>query len=310
MLRWRTLALLLSAMTIVLFDAASALGQAYPAKPLRIVTVQPGGANDFEARYIAQGISGPLGQPVVVENRPSSLVAAETVSRSAPDGYTLLLGGTPVYTEQLFRSTGFNALTVLTPITTVVRKPPYVLLVHPSVPVKSVKDLIALARAKPGALNFAMVGVGGGPHLSAELFKSTAHIDIVGVSYKAAAQAILATLEGETHMTFADASASAPHMKSGRLRGLAVTSPEPSIFAPGLPTIADSGLPGYSISGIDNRLNQEIVRLLRTPRAREDFLKVAAEAIGNSPEELLKTMKFDIAQTSKLIKDAGITVDQ
>jgi tripartite-type tricarboxylate transporter receptor subunit TctC len=194
--------------------------------------------------------------------------------------------------------------------------------VHPSLPAKSVKDLIALAKARPGQLNYASGGIGGAAHLPVELFNAMAGVNIVHIPYKGLALAITALIGGEVQLLVLDVGLATPHMKSGKLRALAVTSAKPSVLAPGLPTVAASGLPGYEASAVTaifapartpvaiiNRLNQEIVRFLRTPEAKEKFLAAGVDTVGSTPDELAAMLKFDIATTAKLIKDAGIKVE-
>jgi tripartite-type tricarboxylate transporter receptor subunit TctC len=209
----------------------------------------------------------------------------------------------------------------LTPISLISREA-NVLTVHPSVPVKSVQELVALAKAKPGQLNYGAGVVGGPQHLASELFKSLAGIDIVRVSYKGTAPALAAQIAGEVQMSFADAGAVMPHVKGGKLRALAVSSPEPSALAPGLPTVAASGVPGYEIVGmtvimapaktpanIITRLNQEVVRVLNQAEVKDRFLKGGSEVVATSAEQLAAIMKADIGRMSKVIKDAGIKVE-
>ena len=193
------------------------------------------------------------------------------------------------------------------------------LVVHPSVPANSVKELIALAKAKPGALNFSTGGAGGTGHLAGELFKAMAGVNIVWVPYKSGSQAILALMGGETQMTFAGAEAVIPHVKSGKLRALAVTSAQPSALVPGTPTVAATGLPGYEMTGmtgvfapaqtpapIINRLNQEIVLVLNRAEVKEKFLTLGVEIITSSPAQFASAIKADMDRLGKLIKDAGI----
>ena len=195
----------------------------------------------------------------------------------------------------------------------------YIVVVHSSMPVKSIKELIALAKARPGELNFGSSAIGGPAHIASELFKSMAGVNIVHVPYKGGAAQLTALIGGEIHLSISDAGAVGPHVKSGKLRALAVTSAEPSALVPELPTVAVAGLPGYEAAAmtvmfapgktpgaIINRLNQEIVRFLRTTEARERFLKAGTEVVGSTPEEFAATIKSEIAKSSKVIADAGI----
>ena len=298
-----------------------ASGQNYPNKPVRIFTSEAGGGNDLIARLVAQGISGPLGQPVIVENRVV-IISIETVAKSPPDGYTLLLGANTLWSLPYMKdNVPWDALRDFSPIT-LVAITPNVLVVHPSLPVKSVKELIALAKARPGALNYSVGASGTAQHFAAELFKSMAGVNIVRIGYKGGGPATTALVAGEVQLAFNSASSVASHVKSGRLRALAVTSAQPSVLAPGLPSVAASGLPGYesvTLTGsftpaktpaaVINRLNQEIVRTLSRDDVKEKLLSAGVETVGNSPEQFLATIKSDMTTVSKLIKDAGIRAD-
>jgi tripartite-type tricarboxylate transporter receptor subunit TctC len=294
--------------------------QNFPNKPIRIITSLPGGAGDFTARLIAQGISGTLGQPVIVDNR-SSNITGETAMKALPDGHTLLLDGNSLWFTSLMQKTPYDVLRDFSPITLVLSSPT-ILVVHPSAAANSVKELIALAKAKPGALNYGSAGYASAPHFAMELFKSMTGVNIVRVAYKGPAFVITALLGGEVQLTFIDAASATPHMKSGKLRALGVTSAEPSALAPGLPTVAASGLPGYSAIGLSvifvpaktpgaivNRLNQEIVRFLTRPDVKERFLGNGEEIIASSPEQAAAAVKSDMSKMGKVIKDAGIKVN-
>ena len=264
---------------LMVLEADAASAQGYPGKPIRIITGGIGGGADLITRQISQGIAGPLGQPVVTDNRPS-VQATQAVSQASPDGYTVLVSGASVWTLPLSQKAPYD-VNDLAPISQITREPA-ILTVHPSLPAKSVKELIALAKARPGELNYAMGSVGSPTHLAAELFKSLTGVDIVRVAYTGGGPAIAALMRGEVQLSFCDSGPSRPHMKSGRLRTLAVTGAEPSALAPGLPTVAASGVPGYELVGmtaimapartpapIINRLNQEVVRFLNQPGVKE-----------------------------------------
>ena len=223
-------ALAIGALFIV---TGAAFGQDYPTRPIRIIASEPGGGQDFIARLVAQGISGPLGQAVIVDNRPSP-IAVDVAAKATPDGYTLLLSGSSFTAAPLLRETSYDPVKDFTPVIAVDRAPS-ILVVHPSLPVRSVKHLIALAKSKPGALNYGAANIGSSPQLAAELFKFMTHTNIVGIPYKGAAQAINDLLGGQTQLMFPTAGSVAPQVKAGRLRALAVTTLEPSILAPGLP---------------------------------------------------------------------------
>ena len=275
---------------------------------------------DFAARLIAQGISAPLGQQVVVENRGGSAgVAAELVAKSPPDGHTLLMYGSGFWMTPLLQDNArYDPVRDFLPVA-LTSTAPNVLVINPVLPVKTVKDLIALAKARPGELNFATSGSGSSGHLAAELFKSMAGINIKRINYKGSAQGLTDLVSGEVQLGFSNASTTTPFLKSGRLRALAVGSPERSALVPGVPTIAESGVPGYeavSVIGLFapaktpaaaiGRLNQEIVRVLVQPEVKERFLSNGAEAVGSTPEHLDQKVKGEIARMGKIIKEGNI----
>ena len=298
-------------------------GQNYPNKPVRIVTGAVGGSSDFGSRLIAQGIAGPLGQPVIVDNRGGSVViAAEAVAKAAPDGYTLLYYASSFWlAPYMLDNASYDPVKDFSPITLTVIAPA-LLAVHPSLPVKSVKELIALAKAKPGALNYGSSGAGTTPHLAAELFKSMAGVDIVRIFYKGVNPALNDLVAGQVQMVFATAASVQPKVKAGKLRALGIASAQPSALLPGLPTLTSTGLPGYEYetpsgifstartpAAIVTRLNQEIVRHLKTAELKERLLNLGLEAIGNSPEQFAAAVKADMTRLGKVIKDAGIRAE-
>ncbi len=281
---------IISAGVIVLF-AEGATGQEYPNKPLRFIASGIGGGSDFTARLIGQGISGPLGQSVIVENR-GGVLQGEIVAKSPPDGYTVLVAGGQAFITPLLQKASYDPEKDFAAVT-LTDTSPNILTVHPSVPAKSVKELIALAKARPGELNYGSTAAGGSIHLATELFKSMAGVNLVNIPYKATGLAVNDLMGGQVHLMISTALSVTPQMKSGRLRGLAVTSAQPSVLAPGLPTIAAAGLPGYEAVGITgayvpaktpaaiiNRLNQEMVRYLNTPDAKEKFLVTVQPEAG------------------------------
>jgi len=301
--------------------AASAAAQSYPVKPIRIVTAGVGGGNDWLSRVIAQGTAPTLGQPLIVDNRGGGVIPGEIVARAPPDGYTMLVMSGSLWIGQYLRKTPYDILRDFAPITLADRAP-NVLVVHPSLPVKSVRELIAFAKAKPGLLNYSSAGTASSSHLSGELFKSLAGVNMVNIQYKSNSQELIDLLAGNVHLAFGTASAVIPYVKSGRLRALAVTSAERSPLAPGLPTIAASGLPGYESEALHavfvpaktpdaivKRLNAEIVRVLKLPDTRQQFLALGVEAVGSTPEELAAVIRSEIARWSKVLKDAGIRAD-
>jgi tripartite-type tricarboxylate transporter receptor subunit TctC len=287
----------------------------YPNKLVRVVTLAPGGGSDVVARLIAPVLTEALGQQVIVENRGS--IAAEIVAKAPADGYTLLVEGSPLWILPLFRSVPWDAVRDFAPITLAVSTPS-VLVVHPSLPVKSVKELIALAKAKPGQLNYAAGTLGANPHLAAELFKSLLDLRIEQVAYKGTGPGVIGLMGGEVELMFPNAGSALPHIKSGRLRLLGVASLQPSALLPGVPTIA-STVPGFeSISpqgllapantpaAIINRLNRDVVRGLNRADVKERFLNTGAEVAGGSPEAFAEKIRPDIAKFTRLLKEARI----
>ena len=303
---------------VMFLGAGASSGQSYPTKPIRLLTSTPGGGNDFIARLIAQGISGSLGQQVIVDNRAGNFVVGTIVAKAPPDGYTLVVFSNAFWYGPLLESGApYDPVKDFLPVTMVTTSPS-VLLVNPAVPAKSVKELIALAKAKPGELNYASGTTGTQAHLSGEMLKIMAGVNIVRVPFKGSGSATAALIGGQVQLMIATAASSSPHLQSGRLRGLAVTSAKPSALFPGLPTMAES-LPGFeaiSMVGVFapaktpraviNRLHQEIVRFVNTAEAKEKLLKSGTETVGSSPEEFAAALKADIARTTKLIKDAGL----
>jgi tripartite-type tricarboxylate transporter receptor subunit TctC len=315
-----TYAVCVLVMVSVVCGAATA--QPYPAKALRMLSAGPGGGSDLSARLIAQGLAESLGQQVVVDTRVGGIIIADIAAKAAPDGYTLMTYSSTLWLIPLMRTVPpYDPVRDFAPIT-LVGSSPMVLVTHPSVTAASVKDLIALARSRPGDLNFATGPSGAVPHLAGELFKAMAGIDIVQVAYKGVGLAVTDVIGGRVQLMFPNASAALPHIKSGRLRGLAVTSAQPSALAPGFPTLAASGLPGYECvamyavfapaktpAHLVQRLNREIVNVLNRPDIRERFLAASTEVIASTPEGLTATMKSEMARMGKVIKAAGIRLE-
>jgi tripartite-type tricarboxylate transporter receptor subunit TctC len=298
----------------------STFAQSYPTRPIRIITGPVGGASDPTSRLIAQGISGPLGQPVIVDNR-NAVTAAEALVKGPADGYSLVVSGPNIYTAPLLQQMSYDAEKDLAPITSLFRTV-NILVVNPSVPANSVKDLIALAKAKPGQLNYSSGGAGGTAHIVTALFTSMAGINMVRVAFKEAAPRVTSVISGEVHVAINEASLLAPHIKSGRLRGLGVTSSTPSRLVPDLPTIAASGVPGYEAVStfgiwaagktprvIITRLNREIVRVIDAADVKDKLLLNGQEVIANSPEQSAQMIKDDVRRVSKVIKDANIKLE-
>ncbi len=294
-----------------------AAAQSYPLKPVRILTVVPGGTPDLISRLISQGITSSLGQPVVVDNR-AGIVGIEIAAKAPADGYTLAVNGQNLWILPFLQpNLPYDPIRDFAPVSLVTRAP-NVLVVHPLVPTRSVEELIALARSKPGELNYGTGGVGSSNHLSAELFMAMSGINLVLINYKGTGPSITGLLGGEVQVMFAGLGPAAPHIKSGKLRALAVTTAQPSALTPGLPPVA-TFLPGYEsvvLTGmfapvktppaIIDRLNQEIVRLLALPEVRERLANLGIEPVGSSPAEFATKIKSEMLTMGKLIKGADL----
>jgi len=297
----------------------AAVAQDYPTKLVRIVASEAGGSGDFVARLVAQGLTSAFGQQVVVDNRGGGVVAGDVVAKSPPDGHTLLLYGNTLWLLPLMRKQmPYDPYRDFVPVTMAARAV-NVLVVHPSLPVKSVKDLIVLARARPGELNFSSAAPGTMNHLAAELFKSMAKVNIVRVSYRGSPSALTAVMSGEVQLMFAAAAPVRPHIQAARVKALAVTTATRSSSYPDLPTVAEAALPGFEAvsahgifapaktpDAIIARLHQEIVRVLQRPDSRERFAGIGAEPVGSTPEQLTAEIKAEIARMGKVIREAGI----
>lgn len=293
--------------------------QEFPSKTIRIVASEAGGGPDLVVRILAQQIAPALGQQIVIDNRSGGTIAGDFVARSAPDGYTLLYYGNTLWLLQLMRSNmPYDPLRDFAPISWTLSTP-NVLIVHPALPVKSVRDLIALAKARPGELNFSSAAAGTSNHLAGELFKSMTNTNILRVPYKGVASAMNALMSGEVQVMFPTAGSISQHLASGRLRALAVTTAQPSPIFPNLPTLAAAGVPGYEFvaafgllapaktpAPIINRLNREFVTALQRPDIKERLAKNGDNVIASTPEAFAKKMQDDVAVLGKVIKDAGI----
>ena len=310
---------------LALCASATALSQTYPSRPVRLlVPYVAGGGSDFVGRTVATKLAEMWGSPVVVENRPGggTNIASELVARAAPDGYTLLLGGTPsTVNVSLYAKLPYDTVKDFAPVIHLDRAP-NVLAVHPSLPVRSVKDLIALAKKNPGALTYASAGIGSSNHLSGELFRVMAGIDIVHVPYKGGAAAVTDLLGGQISMYFGTTPSTMPLVKSGRLRGLAVTTAKRTPAAPELPTMAEAALPGFESSAwhgvfapagtpqaVIQRLNTDLNALLRASDVVQRFASQGIDVTGGSVADFAAFVRQDIAKYQKLVKTAGIRID-
>lgn len=312
-------ACLIAGATIVLGTGVVS-AQDYPSKPIRVVTSPPGGGLDFVARVIAQGLGGSLGQQMVIDNRATRLLP-EIVAKAPPDGHTLLVIGSALWLLPFMATVNHDPVRNFAPIT-LVATAPLVVVVHPSLPVKSVKSLINFVKARPGQLDYASGSTGSSSHLAAELFMHIAAVKLTRIPYKGVGAAINDLLGGRVQLMFATAASVQAHAESGRLRALAVTSAQPSALAPDLPTLAASGLPGYAAetiyglfapgktpAAIVSQLNREIVRVLRTADVKGKLLNAGLEVVAGSPEAFSAVIKSDMDRMGKVIKEAGIKAD-
>ena len=289
-----------------------------------IVAVPPGGPADTLARLVGPRLSEALGQPVVIDNRPGAngIIAYETTARATPDGYTFVaVAAGVVINPSLYRNVPYDPLKDFAAITLGIAVP-NILVVHPTVKATSVKELVALAKTRPGQLTFASAGNGTSGHLALELFKQTAGIEVIHVPYKGGGPALADVMGGQVQALFSIALAATPQIKAGRLRALAITSAGRSSVAPDLPTVAEVGMPGFEVVGwfgwlapaktprdIVNRLNAQIVRVLNMPEVRERLLSQSTEPVGNSPAQFAAFMKSEHAKWARVIKQAGIGID-
>jgi len=315
----RYLAWMLTASALAL-PATTAAGQAYPNKPIRLVSGETGGSADFVTRLLAQGLTAGLGQQVVVENRGgSAAIPAEVVSSATPDGYTLLSIASPFWLGPFLQpDVKYDPVKDFLPVT-LATKSPSILVVHASLPVNSVKDLVALAKSRPGKLNYGSGPAGASSHLAPELFKAMAGVDIVRVPFKGTGPALTALIADQVQLLFSSPAQVMPQVQAGRLRALAATGAQRSALAPDLPTIAEAGLPGYEYvaiiavfapartpAAIIRQVSQESARFLNAPATKQKFLNAGAETVGSSPAELAAALKSEMSRLGKVIKDAKI----
>jgi len=309
----------------VLAAAGASAAQSYPARPLRIVApLAPGGTTDIVARMLAQRFTDAWGQAAVVDNRPGAggNIGNQIVAQAPPDGYTLLMAVPPLtINPSLYRKAGYDPIKDFAPIS-LVASVPIVFAVHPAVPARSVKELIALAKAKPGSLNYASSGSGGGPHLAAALFADMAQIEVVHVPYKGSGPAMSDLLGGQVQMQFSGLPPLLPFIRSGRLRALAVGGTQRSAALPDVPTIAESGLPGYEAASwqglaapaatprtIVDAVQKEIARYVALPEAKARFAEIGAEPVGGTPEAFAAFIRSEVVKWAKVIKQSGARVD-
>ena len=315
----------LSLSILALIFAATASAQSFPTKPLKIIVPFPaGGTVDFFARVISTKLSEALGQSVLVENRAGAggNIAAEAVAKAAPDGYTLLMGSEIIaINTSLYSKIGYDPVKDLAPIT-LVGTVPNILIVHPGLPVNSVNDLIALAKKTPGKISFASTGQGTSTHLSSELFKLMANVDMLHVPYKGGPPAIADLISGQVNMMFINMPTGITHVRSGKAKIIAVSSIKRVSQLPDVPTVDQAGVKGFETSAwsglyapagtpadIINRLNVEVVKILKQPSVREQLMAQGAEPVGDTPEEFSRFTLAEISKWAKIIKISGAKVD-
>ena len=315
-------ALLLGAILITPLTAAA---QQYPTKAIRfVVPFAPGGGTDIIGRVVAQALNDALGQPVVVDNRggAGSTLGTEIVAKSPADGYTILFGNISLaFNATLYTKLRYDTIRDLAPISLSAVQP-NILVIHPGLPAKNLKEFIELARAHPGKYNYASAGTGSGTHLAAELLKLQTKIDIVHVPYKGTGPALTDLLGGQINMMVSTFASALPHVKSGRMRALGVTTVKRSPAAPDVPTLIEGGVAGYDYStwygllapqktppAIVNKLRDEIVRIIRKPEVAARFVELGADPVGNTPAEFARQIESDIAIWAKVVKDSGIRAD-
>jgi len=311
---------------VSLLGASAATADNYPSKPIRIVAPStPGDAPDVIARLVAERLSSAVGQQVFVENHPGAggVVGSDIVAKAAPDGYTLIIGnaGSHGINASVYSKLPYDIQRDFAPVSQIAIAP-NIMVVNPELPVKNVKEFIAYAKARPGALNYASGGNGSSAHMSMELFKSMAGIDLLHVPYKGSSPALTDVITGQVSAMIVNMPPAVPFVKAGKLRALAVTTRSRSPLLPEVPTVAESGLPGYETvawfgilapaatpKDIINRLSEEIAKIARSPAMRERLTSLGAEAVGGTPEEFAAVIARDIAKWTPLAKSVGIKVD-
>jgi tripartite-type tricarboxylate transporter receptor subunit TctC len=307
---------------LVTAGVAQSQGPSYPVRPVRIIVPQSaGGSTDVVARVVAQRLTDALGQAVIVDNRPGagSVNGTEAVAKAPPDGYTLLaVAGSHTINPNLRRNLPFDTVKDFAPVTQMAALP-HILVVHPSLPAKTAKELTALLKARPGQINYASSGIATSTHMAAELFKHMTGTDMVNVPYKGGAPAMVAMITGECQVNFATISTALPQIRAARLRALAVTTARRSVAAPEYPTLEESGVRGYRHSSwvgllapaatpapVIARLHAETVKTVKTPEVSAVLLRDGLEPVGDTPKEFGEFIREEIARWAKVVKAAGI----
>jgi tripartite-type tricarboxylate transporter receptor subunit TctC len=320
-----TLPLVLQMFRTVLFMCCGSgvLAQVFPSKPLRFLTTGAGATTDLAARTLAQGLSDSAGWTVIVDNRGNTIVAAELAARALADGYTLLVLTEGLWRGPLLQKMPYDPVKDFVPISLLTRAP-NLLVVHPALPVQSVKELIALAKARPGELNYGAGAIGASTYMASEMFKHMAGVKLVFVPYKSSGAAVTAIMSGELQVMFASTGGAAPHVKTGRLRALGISTLQPSPLVPGVPTIAAAAnIPSYesaatacvfapaAIPGVIlERVSEEVRKVIARPDIRDRLFKQSVEAVGMTPAETVAYIKADTAATATLVREAGIRRDR
>jgi tripartite-type tricarboxylate transporter receptor subunit TctC len=305
-------------------SALAAETERYPSRPIRVVVpFTPGGSNDLIGRIIGTKLTESWGQPVIIDNRPGggSTIGVHVVVNAAPDGYTLLTTSGGIATSVSLYKLPYDPVKDLAPVALLAQMP-YLLAAHPGLAAKTTQDLINLAKAQPGKIAFSSSGAGTSSHLAAEMFKSAAKIEMLHVAYKGGGPAVNAVMSGEVQLTFNVITGPLPQVRAGKLRAIAVTSPKRSEVAPDIPTVAESGLPGFEMLAwynmfapartprpIIDRLNGEVNRILREPEVRERMLTLGVTPMTSTPADLAKYLRYEIDRWAKVIKEAGIKLN-
>ncbi|HXV12411.1 MAG TPA: tripartite tricarboxylate transporter substrate binding protein [Burkholderiales bacterium] len=312
----------LAGVAVFTLAPATSYGQAYPGRPIRVIVPQSaGGSTDLVARAVGQRMADALGQPVVVDNRPGagSINGTDIAAKATPDGYTLLVvAASFTITPNIRKKVPYDVIRDFTPVSQLVTLP-HIVVVHPSLPVKSIKELIALAKAKPGELNFASSGIGTSTHMATELFMYLTDTKMVNIPYKGGAPGMTALLGGQVQLYFAAMSTAIPHVRAGRLRALAVSTAKRSVAAPEYPTMQEAGVPEYEHASwvgmlapdqtpraVITQLHTESVKALEVPEVRTQLLRSGVEPLGSSPKEFERVIRSEVAKWARVVKAAGI----